>query len=522
MADQDGLTAELEAGYGFDDDAVVLGRALVPPELDEPVNRVHVQVPLGSLNKHGLIAGATGTGKTKSLQVFAEQLSRAGVPVFLADLKGDLTGLAVESAGHPKIDERMGGMDIPWTPEAFPVELLSLSGEVGTPLRVPVSEFGPLLLAKVMDCTEAQESVLQVLFRFADEQGLALLDLVDLIEVLKFLTSDAGREVQDEYGGMATSTLNVLLRKAMELDTQGAERFFGEPAFDVADLRRTRDGKGVITVMNLTDVQTKPKIFSTFMMWLLAELYETSPEVGDPDKPELVFFFDEAHLLFEGASSALTEAIELTVRMIRSKGIGVIFVTQAPTDLPDKVLGQLGNRVQHALRAFTPQDQKAMKRTAETFPVTEHYDVRQCLQELGVGEALVTVLGPKGAPTPTVAMRMVAPVSTMDVVDAATVQQLVEAGDLRDTYAEEVDRESAAEILAARMQRAEQAQQAEEEAAPAKESTGAPSGSSRRQSAAAWNTAEDVIAAIAPHGKKGLARRVTKIVRGFLGNRARS
>jgi uncharacterized protein len=446
----DALLDHLRAGYDIDDATVVLGRPLTP-DLHGTLNDVYVQVPLRSLNKHGLIAGATGTGKTKTLQVFAEQLSRAGVPVFLADLKGDLAGLGAPSPGHPKIDERMHGMDLPWTAESFPVELLSLTGATGAQIRVPVSDFGPLLLAKVMDCTPTQQSVLQVVFRFADEEGLALLDLIDLIEVLKYLTSPAGREVQSQYGGMATSTLNVLLRMAMELDSQGAEQFFGEPEFDVADLLRTRDGKGVISVMNLTDVQTRPKIFSTFMMWLLGELYETSPEVGDPDKPVLVFFFDEAHLLFEGASKALTDAIELTVRMIRSKGIGVFFVTQAPTDLPDSVLGQLGNRVQHALRAFTPQDQQAMRRTADTFPVSDHYDVRNALQQVGVGEALVTVLGRKGAPTPTVPTRLVAPVSTMDALDDATVTELIRGGDLQGKYAEAIDRESAAEILTERL-----------------------------------------------------------------------
>lgn len=461
------LTADLEAGYGFEDDAIILGRPL-EPDLDGTVNDVFVQAPLSMLNKHGLIAGATGTGKTKTLQVYAEQLSRAGVPVFLADLKGDLTGLAVPSGGHPKIDERMTGMDLPWQAESFPVELLSLTGKTGTPLRVPIGDFGPLLLAKVMDATDVQESVLQVVFRLADEQGLALLDLEDLTSILKWLATDEGKELQDEYGGMSTQTLNVLLRKAMELESQGAEQFFGEPAFDVADLKRTRDGKGVISVMNLTDVQTKPRIFSTFMMWLLAELYETSPEIGDPDKPVLVFFFDEAHLLFEGVSKALSESIEMTVRMIRSKGIGVFFVTQQPQDLPDDVLAQLGNRTQHALRAFTPQDQKALKATAQTFPVTDHYDVRKALQELGIGEALVTVLGPDGSPTPTVATRLVAPVSTMDAVDAGTVTQLIAQGDLAAKYTEEIDRESAHEKLAARADaraaEVEAAEHAEDEA----------------------------------------------------------
>jgi uncharacterized protein len=460
----EGLDGVLAAGYGFADDSVIFGRAL-EPDLQTTRNSVYVQVPLRSLNRHGLIAGATGTGKTKTLQLFAEQLSRAGVPVFLADLKGDLSGLIEPSPGAGFIDERMTSMDLPWHPESFPVEFLSITGDVGTPLRVPLSSFGPLLLAKVMDCTDVQESVLQIVFRYADEAQLALLDLVDLIELLKFLTSDEGKEVQKEYGGMSTQTLGVLLREAMELETQGAERFFGEPEFDVADLRRTVDGKGVVTVMNLVDVQTQPRTFSTFMMWLLAEIYETSPEVGDQDQPELVFFFDEAHLLFDGASKTLREAIELTVRMIRSKGVGVYFVTQHPTDVPDGVLAQLGNRVQHALRAFTAQDQKALERTAETFPVSEHYDVREALTALGTGEALITVLGPKGAPTPSVPTRLVAPVSRMDPADPATVQRTIEASPLRPRYAAEIDRESAAELLAKRAEERAAAAAAHERAA---------------------------------------------------------
>jgi uncharacterized protein len=462
------LEEVLQAGYGFDDDAVILGRPL-DPTLQQPLNAHFVQVPLRMLNRHGLVAGATGTGKTKTLQVFAEQLSRAGVPVFLADLKGDLSGLAVAGDGNDAIDARMAAMDLPWNPESFPVELLSVSGVSGTPLRVPVSSFGPLLLAKVLECTETQESVLQVIFKYADEAQLALLDLVDLIELLRFLTSDEGRGIQAEYGGMSTQTLNVLLRKAMELETQGGDEFFGEPEFDVADLMRTQDGKGVITIMNLVDVQTKPRIFSTFMMWLLAEIYESSPEVGDVDEPRLVFFFDEAHLLFDGASKTLRNSIELTVRMIRSKGVGVFFVTQQPRDVPDDVLAQLGNRVQHALRAFTPQDQKALRATAATFPVSDHYAIEQALTGLGTGEALVTVLGPTGRPTPSVPARLVAPVSRMDAVDDTVIQQLIAASPLMATYSERLNRESAAEILAQRAEaRAEQAAshaRAEEEAA---------------------------------------------------------
>jgi uncharacterized protein len=461
--DRDALDETLRDGYGFDDEAVIFGRPLAP-DLETPLNEHYVQVPLRQLNKHGLVAGATGTGKTKTLQLFAEQLSRSGVPVFLADLKGDLSGIAEPSPGADFIDERMRGMQLPWQPEAFPVEFLSMTGEVGTPLRVPLAEFGPLLLAKVMDCTPTQESVLQVIFKYADESELALLDLVDLVEMLKFLVSDEGKEVQKDYGGMSTQTLNVLLRRAMELETQGAETFFGEPAFDVADLVRTDDGRGVVTIMNLVDMQTQPKLFSTFMMWLLAEIYEASPEVGDPDKPRLVFFFDEAHLLFDGASKALLDAVELTVRMIRSKGVGVFFVTQNPKDVPEDVLAQLGNRVQHALRAFTPQDQKTLEATARTFPTSDHYDIRAALTGLGTGEALITVLGPKGAPTPSAPTRLVAPVSMMDPAPAATVDRVIASSPIAPRYREQVDRESAAERLAQRAEERAAAAAAAEQA----------------------------------------------------------
>jgi uncharacterized protein len=529
VATQDAsLEQTLQAGYGFDDDAVILGRPLTPG-LDAPINDHFVQVPLRSLTKHGLVAGATGTGKTKTLQVFAEQLSRAGVPVFLADLKGDLTGLAVDAAGNDAIDARMQGMDLPWHPESFPVELLSISGRSGTPLRVALSRFGPLLLAKVLDCTEVQESVLQVVFKYADESRLALLDLVDLVELLRYLTSAEGREVQAEYGGMSTQTLNVLLRKTMELESQGGDVFFGEPEFDVADLMRTEDGKGVVTIMNLVDVQTKPRVFSTFMMWLLAEIYESSPEVGDVDIPRLVFFFDEAHLLFDGASRTLLNAVELTVRMIRSKGVGVFFVTQQPRDVPDDVLAQLGNRVQHALRAFTPQDQKALRATAATFPISEHYDVRESLTGLGTGEALVTVLGPRGRPTPTVPTRLVAPVSQMDPVDDATVRRLIDASPLLSTYAERADRESAAEILARRAEEraaeaAEHARAAEEAAEIARrdKELEARRRQTRRPSTRSTRRRETATERLVRNAAASVGREVGRsLVRGVLGNLGR-
>jgi DNA helicase HerA-like ATPase len=381
---------------------------------------VPVRLPLQMFNRHGLIAGATGTGKTKTLQLFAEQLSEQGVPVFLADLKGDLTGLA-DPAPATDVEgflaERMTtmGFDVGppaddrtpteapdasnepplWRPRGFPVELLSLTGTDGHQVRVPLREFGPLLLAKVMDCTDVQESVLQVVWQVARDRDMPLTTVDDLDRVLRLVTSEEGAGLSDEYGGMATQTINVLRRKLVQLEGQGADRFFGDPGFDVTQLWRPRDGEpfGVISILRLVDVQARPRIFSTFLMWLLSAVYANAEELGDPERPRLVFFFDEAHLLFEGASRSLLELVELTVRMIRSKGIGVFFVTQQPTDLPDDVLAQLGTRVQHALRAFTPNDQQALQATARTYPVTEHYDVRATLTGLGIGEALLVGLG---------------------------------------------------------------------------------------------------------------------------------
>jgi uncharacterized protein len=459
--DETEVAQHLGQDVAFDEARVVLGRPLAP-DLETIVPDVEVAVPLRLLNRHGLIAGATGTGKTKTLQVIAEQLSAAGVPVVLGDLKGDLASIGLPAEASEPIAARMDGLALPWEPGAAPVELLSLSGAVGSVVRAPVSSFGPLLLSRVLEATDVQASVLQVVFGYADDAGLALLDLKDLAAVLRFLASDEGKEVQKQIGGLSTQSINVLLRKVTELERQGGDELFGEPEFEVADLQRTRDGAGVVSVLDLTDVQTKPRLFSTFTMWVLAELFETLPEVGDLDRPKLVFVFDEAHLLFQDAPKALVDAVETTVRMIRSKGVGVLFVTQAPTDVPDRVLAQLGHRVQHALRAFTPKDQQALKATADTFPTSELYDVRAALTGVGTGEAVVTVLGPKGAPTATLPTRLVAPRSRMDPLDATARASLAATGDLGAKYATRLDRESAYEILG--RQTEERAREAEEHA----------------------------------------------------------
>ena len=375
--------AGLAAGYGFTEPAVGLGRAV---KGDEVNTGFEVAVPLAMLNRHGLVAGATGTGKTKTIQGLAGRLSDAGVPCFVADMKSDVSGMAEPGEAYDKVAARIEQLKAPWDPHPSPVELLTLSGDPakGVPVRASVSEFGAPLLAKVLDLNDVQTSVLSLVFHYADANGLLLVDLKDLREVLKFLGTDAGQAAVAELGGVAKPTLGVLLRKLVELEEQGVAGLFGEPAFDVNDLLRTDPaGKGMVTLLELADVADRPRVFSTFMMWLLAELFETLPEVGDLDKPKLVFFFDEAHLLFDGASKAFVEQVQRTVRLIRSKGVGVFFITQLPQDLPDEVLAQLGNRVQHALRAITPKDAAAIDKTVQTYPMTEVYDLASALTSLG-------------------------------------------------------------------------------------------------------------------------------------------
>ena len=441
---------QMEGGYRLPEPSLIIGSALLD---NEPLNDPRVQVALSVLNRHGLVAGATGTGKTKTLQVLAGQLSDAGTPVFVADVKGDLTGLTSPGdASNPKVQERCSQMAWDFKPAAHAVEFLSLSGKLGAQVRATVHSFGPVLLGKVMDLNETQTSILSLIFKYCDDNRMPLLDLADLRTTLQFLSSDAGKPILADYGGMSPASVGVLLRSLVNLEQAGADAFFGEPEFDVNDLiRKTPDGKGVISVLELSDVIDKPKLFSTFMLWLLAQLWHGLPEIGDPPQPKLCFFFDEAHLLFEDASKALLDAIEQTVRLIRSKGVGVYFVTQLPADVPSSVLAQLGNRVQHALRAFTPEDADALHKAARTFPRTEFYDVEQMLTSLGIGEAAVTVLSPKGTPTPLAATRLIPPDSLMASVDPATLQRLVISGTLYAKYATPIDRASAHEIITARI-----------------------------------------------------------------------
>ncbi|MFF2043020.1 helicase HerA-like domain-containing protein [Kitasatospora sp. NPDC058170] len=439
-------------GYAFTGPALDLGAVLLD---GTAYPAAPVRIPLGVLNRHGLVAGATGTGKTKTLQLIAEQLSAQGVPVFLADIKGDVSGIAAPGAPSERTTARAAEVGQSWSARGCPADFFSLGGQgTGIPMRATVTSFGPLLLAKVLDLNETQESSLGLVFHYADRRGLELYDLKDLTAVITFLTSPEGKEELKGIGGLSAATAGVILRSLTMLENEGAGAFFGEPEFDTAELLRTAaDGRGVVSVLELPAVQDRPRLFSTFLMWLLADLYQELPEVGDLDKPKLVFFFDEAHLLFKGASKSFLEAITQTVRLIRSKGVGIFFVTQTPKDVPADVLAQLGNRVQHALRAFTPDDAKALKATVSTFPKSPAYDLGEVLTSLGTGEAVVTVLSEKGAPTPVAATRLRAPQSLMGPVEPAALRAAVDGSELTARYRDAIDRESAYEKLAARAAR---------------------------------------------------------------------
>ncbi len=451
------FTAEMAAGYRLDEPGIVIGGPMLSGEV--ATDEVRVQVALSMLNRHGLVAGATGTGKTKTLQALAGQISNAGIPCFIADVKGDLTGMAEPGdATHPKVVQRCESLGWTMTPAGHPVELLSLTGKLGVPVRASVHSFGPLLLSKVLDLNETQTAVLSLVFAYCDDESLPLLDLADLRTTISFLASDEGKDALAAYGGIAPATASVLLRAIVTLEQQGAGDFFGWPEFEVSDLLRTTpDGRGVVSLLELADVMDRPRLFSTFMLWLLAQLYTTLPEAGDLPKPKLCFFFDEAHLLFADASDALLEQIERTARLIRSKGVGVYFVTQAPTDVPSSVLGQLGNRVQHALRAFTPQDAESLAKAVKTFPMTQRYDVARTLTSLGIGEALVTVLSPSGVPTPLAATRIVPPDSLMAALPPERVAAHAAASPLAAKYGTPVDPVSAHELITQRIDAAKAA-----------------------------------------------------------------
>jgi hypothetical protein len=457
----DDVVAGIAAGYAFTGPALDLG-ALVVDGVGHP--DAPIRIPLGMRNRHGLVAGATGTGKTKTLQLIAEQLSAQGVPVFLADIKGDVSGIAEPGRHSDKTVARAQDVGQQWQPHGYPCEFYSLGGlGPGIPIRATVTAFGPTLLAKILDLNETQESSLGLIFHFADQRGLELFDLKDLRAVIQFLTSDEGKEELKNIGGLSSATAGVILRALITLENNGGDVFFGEPEYDTAELLRTApDGKGLVSVLELAAVQDKPQLFSTFLMWMLADLFGDLPEVGDVDRPKLVFFFDEAHLLFTGASKAFLTSITQTVRLIRSKGVGIFFVTQTPKDVPSEVLAQLGNRIQHALRAFTPDDAKALKATVSTFPKSS-YDLAGVLTQMGTGEAVVTVLSEKGAPTPVAWTRLRAPESLMAPIEPGAMQAVVDGSSLLAKYGTAIDRESAYERLNAEQQAAAEAAQARAE-----------------------------------------------------------
>ncbi len=426
-------------------DYITLGSAILD---GETISNAFVNVPLKTLNRHGLIAGATGTGKTKTLQVLAENLSEKGIPVLLMDIKGDLSGLAEPSPGHEKIDERHSKIGMPFEAKSFPVEVLTLSEQNGVRLRATVSEFGPVLLSRILDLSDAQSGIVAIIFKYCDDNKMPLLDLKDFKKILQFATQEGKAEFEAEYGRVSTASTGAILRKVVELEQQGADLFFGETSFDVDDLLRIdKDGRGYINIIRLTDIQDRPKLFSTFMLSLLAEIYSTFPEQGDTGRPELILFIDEAHLIFNEASKALLNQIESIVKLIRSKGVGIYFVTQNPTDVPEAVLSQLGLKVQHALRAFTANDRKAIKLTAQNYPDSEYYDTTSVLTSLGTGEALVSALDEKGRPTPLAATMMRAPMSRMDILTDSELSNLLGNSKLVKKYNETIDRESAYEML---------------------------------------------------------------------------
>jgi len=448
--DAKAFTDTITKGYSFQGDSIILGAAVLETE---PIKECFIRIPLSTLNRHGLVAGATGTGKTKSLQVLAEQLSANGIPSLVMDIKGDLSGIAAKSAGGPKVDERYEKIGLPFIPGSSPVEFLSLSNEPGARLRATVSEFGPVLFSKMLDLNETQQGVISVVYKFCDDHELPLLDLEDLKKVLQYISTDGKQAFESEYGNIVSTSTGTIIRKLVELEQQGAAGFFGEPSFDVQDLLKVnQDGSGIIHILRLTDIQDRPKLFSSFMLQMLAEIYSTFPEEGDIKKPKLVLFIDEAHLLFDQASNALMDQIEVIIKLIRSKGVGIFFITQNPTDIPDAVLSQLGLKIQHALRAFTAKDRKDIIRAAENFPETTFYKTDQLLTELGIGEALVTALNESGIPTPLVHCYMRAPQSRMDVLTPQEINDLISHSHLTAKYSDVIDRESAYEILTAKIE----------------------------------------------------------------------
>ncbi|HMT30153.1 MAG TPA: DUF853 family protein [Bacteroidia bacterium] len=443
---------QINSGYSCKGDFVILGGGVLNGEC---VPGVHVKIPLKTLNRHGLIAGATGTGKTKTLQGVVEALSRKGVPCLMMDIKGDLSGLGAAGEHNSKIDERHAKMGVPWEAHSYPVEFLTISDEKGARLRATVTEFGPVLFSKILELNDTQSGVVSLVFKYSDDHKLPLVDLKDFKKVLLFLTNEGKVEIEKEYGRISSATTSTIIRKVIELEQQQADKFFGELSFDPSDLLRLDDqGRGYLNIIRLTDLQDKPKLFSTFMLSLLAEIYASFPEEGDLEQPKLAIFIDEAHLIFSEASSALLNQLETIIKLIRSKGVGVFFCTQQPTDVPEAVLAQLGLKIQHSLRAFTAKDRKTIKSVSENYPLSDFYKTQDLLTQLGIGEALITALNEKGIPTPLVHTLLCAPQSRMDVLTAVEIDTIIAGSKLVKKYNQVIDEESAFEILTKKMEEA--------------------------------------------------------------------
>lgn len=457
---------KIKASYQPSGSAIYLGAGILDGQV---LAAAEINLSLHMMNRHGLIAGATGTGKTRTLQLLAEQLSDAGVPVFMLDVKGDLSGLHQAGEANPKIAERAKELNKPFIPCGFPVELYSLSGKMGAQMRATVLEFGPTLLAKILDLNDTQTGVLSVIFKYADDNKLPIIDLKDLKKLVSYLAEGTGaEEIKNDYGKISTATSGTILRKIVTIEQQGLGTMFGETSFDTADLFNKTDGKGTISLLNISDVQSQPVLYSTFLLSLLTEIFYNMPEVGDLDKPKLVFFFDEAHLLFKNSSKAFLEQVETIIRLIRSKGIGIFFCTQSPTDVPETILSQLGNRIQHALRVFTPNDADALKKTVNTYPRSDFYSIDKILTSLGTGQAIITVLNEKGIPTEVAATLLSPPRSLMGPLNAADYSAVVNSSETTTKYKDTIDSESAYEILTKRidqkLQDSEQCPETEPEA----------------------------------------------------------
>ena len=459
MSQKDSFIQEIQSRYSYKNDKIILGKAKLDGEI---VEEAEISIALKTMNRHGLIGGATGTGKTKSLQIIAEQLSLKGVPTLLMDIKGDLSGIgAPANANDVNAAERMKSLNLPFDPQASPVAFLSISDEPGARLRATVEDFGPILFSKILELNETQESIISIIFKYCEDKKLPLIDLEDIRRVLQYVTdSPEGKlELNSNYGTIAPASLGAILRKIVGLEQQGASKFFGEPSFDVQDLLQTRDGKGIVNIIRLVDVQNQPNLFSTFMLSLLNKIYSQFPESGDSDKPKLVIFIDEAHLIFKEATKALLNQIETMVKLIRSKGVGLYFVTQVPGDVPDAVLSQLGLKVQHALRGFTAKDRKEITKAIENYPTTTYYKADEVITQLGIGEAFVTALDEKGIPTPLAYTYMRAPNSRMDILTDSEIKTILSNSDLVSKYNQEVDRESANEILSQQLEQQKNVEQ---------------------------------------------------------------